>query len=68
MNWVPIIAWAAAVAFAVVVLGFCAYEIVWKAGRLQADLTRLRALNAQLRQVQDELASLQHRLTRSGSG
>ncbi len=42
VHWIPIAAWGAAVLLAVVVLGFCAYEINWKAKRLQRDLRRLQ--------------------------
>ena len=41
MDWIPIGAWIAAVLVAVVVLGFCAYEIIWKTNRLRADIAEL---------------------------
>jgi hypothetical protein len=64
--WIPVVAWLAAAAFAVVVLGFCAYEIVWKARRLQTDLDRLRTLGESLRRLQDDVAAAQQRLARTG--
>ncbi len=41
MPWIAVIAWLAAVVVALVILGFCAYELVWKARRLRADLQAL---------------------------
>ncbi|HKC29056.1 MAG TPA: hypothetical protein VKB75_13675 [Jatrophihabitans sp.] len=48
MDWWPIGAWIAAVLIALVVLGFCAYEITWKADRLRRDMARLQARSAEL--------------------
>jgi hypothetical protein len=42
--WIPVGAWVAAAVIAVVVLGFCGYELAWKAKRLQADVRELQAL------------------------
>ena len=66
MSWVPIGAWIAAAVVTVVLLGFCAYEISWKAKRLQADLRKLQALNAQLAQLQAELVATQQRVAATG--
>ena len=33
MAWIPIAAWIAALVVALVLLGYCAYEIAWKAKR-----------------------------------
>ena len=38
MLWIPLIAWVAAVVVALVVLGFCAYEI-WLEGQAAAGAT-----------------------------
>ena len=65
MIWVPIAAWAGAVLFAVVVLGFCAYEIVWKARRLQSDLTRLHQTQTDAMSLRDALQSSVERLNRA---
>jgi hypothetical protein len=48
------------------VLGFCAYEIVWKARRLQSDLERLMALGGALQALQGDVAAAQQRLARAG--
>jgi hypothetical protein len=58
---VPIIAWAVAGAVAVVVLGFCAYEIIWKANRLRRDTLRLQSAAGQLTALRDDLAAAQQR-------
>ena len=65
MIWVPIAAWAGAVLFAVVVLGFCAYEIVWKARRLQSDLIRLHQTQTDAMSLRDALQSSVERLNRA---
>jgi len=53
--WVPIAAWIAALVIAAVVLGYCAFELVWKTRRLQRDLTRLRSAQASLTELQRQL-------------
>ena len=63
MHWVPLIVWIAAAVVAVVVLGYCAYELVWKTKRLRRDLAQLQALNTQLASVQQTLTAAQGRLT-----
>jgi hypothetical protein len=63
MAWIPIAAWCFAALLALVVLGFCAYEIVWKAQRLQRDLGRLQKMNDQLVDLQGEFAAAQQRLS-----
>ncbi len=65
MFWIPILAWAAAVAVAVVILGFCAYELVWKGKRLRADLAKLQTLTVQLRALQSDVAASQTRAAHS---
>jgi hypothetical protein len=64
--WIPIAAWCAAALIAVVVLGFCAYEIAWKTKRLYRDMQRMDGLSAQLAGIQDELARARQRLAASG--
>lgn len=66
MPWIPISAWIAAVVVAIAVFGFCAYEIVWKANRLRADLRRLETLNEQMRGLQHRLEQTQERISASG--
>jgi hypothetical protein len=64
---IPIVAWAAAVVVAAVVLGFCAYEIVWKANRLRRDVARLQGAADQLAELRDGLAAAQQRATAARS-
>ncbi|MGI8761250.1 MAG: hypothetical protein ACR2LF_08160 [Jatrophihabitantaceae bacterium] len=66
MSWIPLAAWLAALVVLVVVLGFCAYELNWKARRLRTDLARLQGLAAQLQQLQGDAAVMQQRLARAG--
>ena len=63
--WVPG-AWIAAAVVAVVVLGYCAYEIMWKTKRLQADLRKLEDVNAQLTELQTQITATQQRVAATG--
>lgn len=56
MGWVVGGVWIGAVVLAAVVVAFCAYELVWKAKRLNTDLDRLRADAARLTELQAELS------------
>jgi len=60
--WVPLAAWIAALAIAVVVLGFCAYEIIWKARRLRADIARLESVRGRLTELSSDLETTQQRI------
>lgn len=62
MQWLVIGAWIGAAVLAVVVLGYCAYEIVWKARRLQRDVAALQGVAAELAGLQASLASVQQRI------
>ena len=64
--WVPIGAWAAAAAVAIVVLGFCAYELTWKTKRLRGDLRRLQALADDTERLRIKLAATQQRIAATG--
>jgi hypothetical protein len=64
--WVPIAAWGAAVLIAVVALGFCAYEIGWKANRLRRDLRELQTLADELVELRGQLAATQQRVAATG--
>ncbi len=66
MAWVPIIAWIVAGVVALVVLGFCAYEIVWKTNRLRRDLARLQEDAGRLSELQGALAGVRERLAAAG--
>jgi hypothetical protein len=66
VPWIPLLVWLGAVVFALVVLGFCAYEIVWKARRFQSDVQRLMALGVALQELQGDVVAAQQRLARGG--
>jgi uncharacterized membrane-anchored protein YhcB (DUF1043 family) len=61
-SWLPWAAWGLAVVVAVVVLGFCLYELAWKSRRLQRDLRRLQALTGELDRLRSDLAGVQRRV------
>ncbi len=61
MEWIPIGAWLAALVVAVVVFGYCAYELAWKTRRLRRDLAQLQTLNGQLGELYTGLADVQRR-------
>ena len=64
--WVPIAAWGAALVVAAVVLGFCAYEITWKANRLRRDVGTLRADLEALTDLQGQVAAARERASATG--
>jgi hypothetical protein len=64
--WIPIAAWCAALLIALVVLGFCAYEISWKARRLQRDLRGLQSLADDLTALRARVAEAQERVAATG--
>lgn len=61
MMWVPIAAWCAAALVTLVVLGFCGYEIGWKAARLRRDVRQLQDVAAELDELRGNLAGVQQR-------
>jgi hypothetical protein len=56
-----VIAWSAAGAIAVLLLGFCAYELTWKANRLRRDAAKLQQAAEQLATLRTKLAEAQRR-------
>ncbi len=62
MAWIPIGAWIAAAVVAVVLLGFCAYEIAWKTRRLRRDVAQLQAVSGQLTEIAGQLAGVRERV------
>jgi hypothetical protein len=66
VEWLPWVAWAGAVVFAAIALGFCAYELTWKAKRLRGDLSRLRALHSDALALREALVDASERLSRAG--
>jgi hypothetical protein len=66
VHWIPIAAWAFAGVLALIVLGFCGYEVSWKAQRLQRDLRRLQGLTGQLTELRGQLAEAQERVAAAG--
>ena len=66
MIWVPIGAWAAAAAVALVVLGFCAYELTWKTNRLRGDLRHLQTLADDAERLRIQLAATRQRIAATG--
>jgi hypothetical protein len=60
--WIVAGAWAFAVVFALVVLGFAGYELRWKARRLAAERAELEQLAAKLAALGTQLQSAADRL------
>jgi hypothetical protein len=65
---IAVVAWIVALVLAVVVFAFCAYEIVWKARRLRADLAKLQGVTDRLHLMQTDLATVQRRLAGTDAG
>jgi hypothetical protein len=61
MAWLVGGVWIGVVVLGALVLGFCAYELVWKARRLQTDLERLAALSETVSAMQAEVERAQVR-------
>jgi hypothetical protein len=61
VGWLVIVAWAVAGVTALLVLGFCAYEITWKANRLRRDTLRLQTAADQLNELRDGFIAAQQR-------
>ncbi len=59
IGWIAV---GGAVIVALVVLGFCAYELHWKLSRLRADLNRVQTLSGELNAVVGQLTEAQSRL------
>jgi hypothetical protein len=68
VPWTAIIAGLAAVVLAAVPLGFCLYELAWKARRLRGDLARMNELGNLLARLRDEADAAQQRLARTHVG
>jgi outer membrane murein-binding lipoprotein Lpp len=66
VEWIPVGAWLGAVVIAVVVLGFCAYELAWKLRRLRRDVAQLQVLNGQLVDLQGGIAAARERISAAG--
>jgi hypothetical protein len=65
---IAVIAWIAAAVLALAVLGYCAFELIWRARRLRGDLDRLAELAARAAGMRDELADAQRRLAAARQG
>lgn len=59
IGWIAV---GGAVIVAIVVLGFCAYELHWKLSRLRADLNRVQTLSGELSAVVGQLTEAQSRI------
>jgi hypothetical protein len=64
--WIPVGAWAGAALLALVLLGFCAYELTWKAKRLRTDLARLQGLAADAQELRGRLEATKRRIAATG--
>lgn len=67
MSWLVGLAWGVALLIALVVLGFCGYELSWKSKRLSKDLASLLTIRDDLNALSARLAAAQRRLPRPPS-
>ena len=58
IGWLAV---GGALLFALVVLGYCSYEVLWRVRRLQRDAAAITGLAPELAAVQRRLQLLQHR-------
>ena len=63
IGWLAV---GAALIFALIVLGFCAYEVLWRVRRLQRDAAMVMDLAPEVAALQRRLALLQHRTSAAG--
>jgi hypothetical protein len=61
VGWVVGGAWIGAGVLALLVLGFCAYELSWKTRRLRREGARMQALGERAQALQGEVAALHQR-------
>jgi hypothetical protein len=66
VHWIAAVAWGAALLVALLVLGYCAYEISGKAKRLRADVRKLEAVTGELSTLSEQLASARERVAQAG--
>ncbi len=59
---IVVLVWVGALVAALLILGFCAYELAWKLRRLRRDALALQATTAQLNTMQLELRRAQERV------
>jgi hypothetical protein len=62
VGWVAIGAWIFAALVMIVVLGYCGYELAWKAKRLRGDLAAVQADAQRLDGLRAHLAAAQERI------
>ncbi len=60
IGWLAV---AGALIFALIVLGFCAYEVLWRVRRLQRDAAVMADLAPEVAALQRRLELLQRRTT-----
>jgi hypothetical protein len=63
-----VLVWVLAVVVTLILLGFCVYEVNWKARRLLADANRLGRTVEELTAVQGRLSAIQHRIAGRNAG
>ena len=56
-----ILAWVLAIVAALIILGFCAYELTWKLRRLRTDAEKLQRTVDALGVLQAQLSTLSQR-------
>jgi Tfp pilus assembly protein PilN len=59
---IVVLAWVGALVAALLVLGFCAYELAWKLRRLRRDALTLQTTTAELKTMQVQLRLAQERV------
>jgi hypothetical protein len=65
MHWIAWAAWIVAGVVALVVLGYCAYDVLGKAARLRRAMQGLAEVTARLNALQADLVATQRRAAES---
>ncbi len=67
MVWFPLGAWIFAALLLIVVLGYCGYEISWKAKRLRGDLAQAQEDARRLAGLREHLVEVQRQRGRAAA-
>jgi outer membrane murein-binding lipoprotein Lpp len=66
VAWIPVLVWIGAVVVALLVLGYCAYEITGKSRRLNREMVRLQTVSERVHRLQADVSAVRQRVAEPG--
>jgi len=66
VAWIPVLVWIGAVVVALLVLGYCAYEITGKSRRLHREMVRLQTVSERVHRLQADVSAVRQRVAEPG--